>query len=113
MAETCKICQKVYEADADFNRHLKAHKIRVIEYYQQHLPRYDLFDNSIINYKNKEICNVEPQTQLLHPITLKMINLRRQNIPLCLTKFDVDAESKLSSIISFQKCKTNTNNYKK
>ena len=66
-----------------------------------------------INYKNKEICNVEPQTQLLHPITLKMINLRRQNIPLCLTKFDVDAESKLSSIISFQKCKTNTNNYKK
>jgi hypothetical protein len=54
MAETCKICQKVYDADVDFNRHLKAHKIRVIEYYQQHLPRYDLFDNSIINYKNKE-----------------------------------------------------------
>ena len=54
MAETCKICQKVYEADADFNRHLKAHKIRVIEYYQQQHPRYDAFDNSIIIYKNKE-----------------------------------------------------------
>jgi len=54
MAETCKICQKNYDTDADLNRHLKTHKLRVIEYYQQQLPRYDLFDNSIINYKNKE-----------------------------------------------------------
>lgn len=54
MAEICKICQNTYNTDVEFNRHLKTHKIRVIEYYQTHSPRYDLFDNSIIIYKNKE-----------------------------------------------------------
>ena len=50
----CKICEKEFENDRRFHAHLKAHKLRIIEYYQTHYPRYDLYTGEIIKFKNKE-----------------------------------------------------------
>jgi len=49
----CIICEKEFENDRKLHAHIKAHDLRVIEYYQTHFPRYDKYDNSIIKYKNK------------------------------------------------------------
>ena len=50
----CKECLKAFETDKEFNSHLKSHSLRQAEYYQKYEPRYDLFDSSIIRFKNKE-----------------------------------------------------------
>lgn len=50
----CKICAKKFLDDKSFNKHLyPAHKITAVEFYQKYWPRFDLFDNSIIKFKNK------------------------------------------------------------
>ena len=51
---SCKICGKEFDSDRQLHAHLKAHKMRVIEYYQSQFPRYDRFDNSIIKFKSKD-----------------------------------------------------------
>ena len=51
---SCKICGKEFDSDRQLHAHLKAHKMRVIEYYQSQFPRYDKFDNSIIKFKSKD-----------------------------------------------------------
>jgi len=51
---TCKICKKEFETDRQLHAHLKAHKLTMIEYYQQEYPRYDLYDKKIIKFKNKQ-----------------------------------------------------------
>lgn len=50
----CKICKTSFSDDKSFNKHLKLHNLLVVEYWQQQWPRYDLFDGSIIKFKNKE-----------------------------------------------------------
>ena len=50
----CKVCGKEFDSDRQLHAHLKAHKMRVIEYYQSQFPRYDKFDNSIIKFKSKD-----------------------------------------------------------
>ena len=50
----CKECGKSFETERQLHAHLKAHKLRVVEYYQKHYPRYDLYDNSIIKFKSKQ-----------------------------------------------------------
>ena len=50
----CKVCEKEFDSDRQLHAHLKAHKMRVIEYYQSQYPRYDKFDNSIIKFKSKD-----------------------------------------------------------
>jgi len=50
----CKVCGKEFESDRQLHAHLKAHKMRVIEYYQSQYPRYDKFDNTIIKFKSKD-----------------------------------------------------------
>tara|TARA_B100000676_G_C18006289_1_gene803960 strand:+ start:105 stop:1037 length:933 start_codon:yes stop_codon:yes gene_type:complete len=50
----CKICGKEFESDKQLHSHLKAHKMRVVEYYQTQFPRYDLHTGEIIKFKNKE-----------------------------------------------------------
>lgn len=50
----CAICGKEFQTDKQLHAHLKAHKLRVAEYYQQEFPRHDKFDKSIIKFKNKE-----------------------------------------------------------
>jgi len=50
----CKVCGKEFQSDRQLHAHLKAHKLRVAEYYQTYYARYDKYDNSIIKFKNKE-----------------------------------------------------------
>ena len=50
----CKICEKEFDNDRSFHAHLKAHDMRMVEYYQKHYPRYDLHDEKIIKFKNKK-----------------------------------------------------------
>ena len=49
----CKICEKEFDNDRSFHAHLKAHDIRMVAYYQKYYPRYDLHDEKIIKFKNK------------------------------------------------------------
>tara|TARA_Y100000004_G_scaffold188413_1_gene242484 strand:- start:2360 stop:3313 length:954 start_codon:yes stop_codon:yes gene_type:complete len=50
----CKICDKEFSDDTSLHRHLRAHSIRKVEYYQTHFPRYDLHTGDIIKFKSKE-----------------------------------------------------------
>lgn len=50
----CKACKKEFETDRQLHSHLKAHKMRMAEYYQTYYPRYDKHDGSIIKFKSKE-----------------------------------------------------------
>jgi hypothetical protein len=50
----CKICDKEFESDGSLHKHLKAHDLRMAEYYQQCYPRHDLYDGKLIKFKNKE-----------------------------------------------------------
>jgi len=63
----CKICEKEFETDRQLHAHLKAHKMRVVEYYQSQYPRYDKHDNTIIKFKSKEqyfACDFNSRTNL-------------------------------------------------
>ena len=51
---SCKVCQKEFENDASLHRHLRAHSLRKVEYYQKYYPRYDLHTGDIIKFKSKE-----------------------------------------------------------
>lgn len=53
MAE-CIICKKEFENDRSLHAHLKAHSLRMAEYYQQYYPRKDKHDGKIIKFKNKK-----------------------------------------------------------
>ena len=50
----CAICGKEFETDRKLHAHLKAHKMRMVEYYQTQFPRHDKYDGKIIKFKNKE-----------------------------------------------------------
>ena len=50
----CKACGKEFKTERQLHAHIKVHNLRVVEYYQKYYPRYDLHDNKIIKYKNKE-----------------------------------------------------------
>lgn len=53
MAE-CKVCNKEFGSDRQLHAHLKAHKMRVVEYYQTQYPRLDKHDGKVIKFKTKE-----------------------------------------------------------
>jgi len=50
---SCKVCEKDFENDSSLHRHLRAHDMRMAEYYQTHFPRHDLHTGEIIKFKNK------------------------------------------------------------
>ena len=50
----CKACVKEYATDRQLHAHLKAHKMRMAEYYQTYYPRHDKHDGNIIKFKSKE-----------------------------------------------------------
>ena len=50
----CKICNLEFETDKTFHSHLKSHKLRMAEYYQEHEQRRDLYSGELINFKNKD-----------------------------------------------------------
>ena len=51
---SCKACNKEFETERQLHAHLKAHGLFMVEYYQKYFPRYDLYDGSIIKFKNKK-----------------------------------------------------------
>ena len=51
---TCKVCGKEFESDSSLHKHLRAHKLRMVEYYQKYFPRYDRYDKKIIKFKSKQ-----------------------------------------------------------
>ncbi len=50
----CQACNKEFESDGSLHKHLRAHKMRMAEYYQKYFPRYDLHDKKIIKFKSKQ-----------------------------------------------------------
>jgi len=69
----------------------------------------------IINSKknllnNKEIINVNPDNQILHPISTSWIKNKNVTNPICLTKYQI-LNNELN-IINPYKCKTNNDDYK-
>ena len=50
----CSVCSEDFETDRQLHAHLKKHSLRVVEYYQKHFPRHDLYDQKIIKFKNKD-----------------------------------------------------------
>ena len=49
----CNVCQKEFVGDRQLHAHIKAHDMRVAEYYQSQFPRYDKYSKEIIKFKNK------------------------------------------------------------
>lgn len=50
----CKACDKEFDTDRQLHAHLKAHDMRMVEYYQTYYPKYDLHTGGIIKFKNKK-----------------------------------------------------------
>jgi len=50
----CVICNKEFELEKQLHAHLKAHKMRMAEYYQTHFPRKDLYSGDLIKFKSKD-----------------------------------------------------------
>jgi len=50
----CKVCDKTFATERSLHAHLKAHKLRLAEYYQTYYPRHDKHDGNIIKFKNKD-----------------------------------------------------------
>lgn len=50
----CKACDQAFDSERQLHAHIKVHDLRLVEYYQKHYPRHDLFDNNIIRFKNKD-----------------------------------------------------------
>jgi hypothetical protein len=67
----------------------------------------ELIQNS---FPNKEIINVDPDNQTLHPVSSQWINTQNIVSPICLTKFQI--QNKETNILNNYKCKQNVNNYK-
>ena len=51
----CKECGKDFTSDRSLHAHLKAHKLKVKDYYYKFFPRRDRYDNKLINFINKDL----------------------------------------------------------
>jgi hypothetical protein len=49
----CKKCEETFENDVALHRHLRSHKILIVDYYHAYYPRKDLFSGDLIKFKNK------------------------------------------------------------
>lgn len=50
----CKVCEKEYKTERSFHAHLKAHKLKMVDYYHEYEPRKDLYTGEYISFKNKD-----------------------------------------------------------
>ncbi len=50
----CKVCDKEFENDRRLHAHLKAHKLKMVDYYNKYEPRKDLLTGEFIKFKNKD-----------------------------------------------------------
>lgn len=48
----CKICETLFDSEKTLHRHLKSHKINIVDYYHSYHPRHDLYDGKFIEYKD-------------------------------------------------------------
>ena len=50
----CAICKEEYESDKELHRHLRSHKMLLVDYYHKYFPRKDLYTGNLLKFKNKE-----------------------------------------------------------
>ena len=50
----CQIDNEEFTTEKELHKHLRKHKMRIVEYYQTYYPRYDKHTGDIIKFKNKE-----------------------------------------------------------
>lgn len=50
----CKICSEEFDSDKKLHMHLRSHKITLAEYYIKYYPRYNLYTNELLPFKNKD-----------------------------------------------------------
>ena len=62
------------------------------------------------SFSGKEIVNINPDSQTLHPISTQWIDTKNIVNPICLTKFQI--LNKETKILNSYQCKTNPNHYK-
>jgi hypothetical protein len=61
--------------------------------------------------RSNEIINMEPSTQILHPVSAQWVNSFKLANPICLTKFQI--LNKETKIFNNYQCKTKPDDYKK
>ena len=52
--DKCLECSREFGSEIELHRHLRSHKIKIADYYFKHFPRFDKFDKTPIDFKNKE-----------------------------------------------------------
>lgn len=51
----CKICNEEFDSEVSFHKHFRgAHKMSYKQYYPKYEPKYDLYDGSLLPFKNRE-----------------------------------------------------------
>tara|TARA_Y100000593_G_scaffold84789_1_gene160807 strand:+ start:12118 stop:13074 length:957 start_codon:yes stop_codon:yes gene_type:complete len=50
----CQICKEEFDDDKSLHRHLRTHKMLLVDYYHKYYPRYDLYTGNLLKFKNKE-----------------------------------------------------------
>lgn len=50
----CKVCNKTFQTNRQLHSHVKVHSLRIVEYYQKHYPRHDIYNKEIIKFKTRE-----------------------------------------------------------
>jgi len=50
----CKECEKEFETYVDLHRHLRSHKMLLVDYYHKHYPRKDKLTGEFIKFKNRD-----------------------------------------------------------
>ena len=86
----CKICSEEFESEKKLHMHLRSHKITLAEYYVKYYPRYNLYTNELLPFKNKDQyfskdfstrdqllkwCDEQP-SEIVKPYILKLLKNR-------------------------------------
>ena len=50
----CKECKEEFENYVDLHRHLRSHKMLLVDYYNKHYPKKDLLTGEFIKFKNRD-----------------------------------------------------------
>ena len=51
---SCEECQEEFKSHVDLHRHLRSHKMLLVDYYHKHYPKKDLLTNEFIKFKNRD-----------------------------------------------------------
>tara|TARA_Y100000310_G_scaffold345513_1_gene465840 strand:+ start:9743 stop:10675 length:933 start_codon:yes stop_codon:yes gene_type:complete len=50
----CKECEEKFKNYVDLHRHLRSHKMLLVDYYHKHYPKKDLLTGEFIKFKNRD-----------------------------------------------------------